>query len=78
MNRNDFWWLLFFDGVLLVEQIWPKGGVNAAPKYGRSRNDRIPPSYKQSVAICATAFVIEALRVALENLEEENGEHPDP
>ena len=58
MNRNDFWWLLFFDGVLLVAQIWPKGGVNAAPKYGRSRNDRIPPSYKQSVAISATAFVI--------------------
>ena len=25
-----------------------------------------------------SAFVIEALRVALENLEEENGEHPDP
>ena len=58
MNRNDFGWLLFFDGVLLVAQIWPKGGVNAAPKYGRSRNDRIPPSYKQSVAISATAFVI--------------------
>ena len=34
MNRNDFWWLLFFGGVLLVAQIWPKGGVNAAPKYG--------------------------------------------
>ena len=58
MNRNDFWWLLFFGGVLLVTSIWPKGGVNAAPKYGRSRNDRIPPSYKQSVAISATAFVI--------------------
>lgn len=25
-----------------------------------------------------SAFVIEAFRVALENLEEENGEHPDP
>lgn len=58
MNRNDFWWLLLFGGVLLAAQIWPKGGVNAAPKYGRSRNDRIPPSYKQSVAISATAFVI--------------------
>ena len=61
MNRNDFWWLLFFGGVLLVTSIWPKGGVNAAPKYGRSRNDRIPPSYKQGVAIGATVFAIEAL-----------------
>ena len=61
MNRNDFWWLLFFGGVLLVTSIWPKGGVKTAPKYGRSRNDRIPPSYKQGVAIGATVFAIEAL-----------------
>lgn len=63
MNRNDFWWLLFFGGTdLLAALIWPyKGGIKTAPKYGRSRNDRIPPSYKQGVAIGATAFVIEAL-----------------
>ena len=63
MNRNDFGWLLFFGGTdLLAALIWPyKGGIKTAPKYGRSRNDRIPPSYKQGVAIGATAFAIEAL-----------------
>lgn len=63
MNRNDFWWLLFFGGTdLLAALIWPyKGGIKTAPKYGRSRNDRIPPSYKQGVAIGATVFAIEAL-----------------
>ena len=63
MNRNDFWWLLFFGGTdLLAALIWPyKGGIKTAPKYGRSRNDRIPPSYKQGVAIGATVFAMEAL-----------------
>ena len=63
MNRNYFGWLLFFGGTdLLAALIWPyKGGIKTAPKYGRSRNDRIPPSYKQGVAIGATVFAIEAL-----------------
>ena len=63
MNRNDFWWLLFFGGTdLLAALIGPyRGNKNLAPKYGRSRNDRIPPSYKQGVAIGATVFAIEAL-----------------
>ena len=63
MNRNDFWVLLYCGGTdLLAALIWPyKGGIKTAPKYGRSRNDRIPPSYKQGVAIGATVFAIEAL-----------------
>ena len=63
MNRNDFWVLLYWGGTdLLAALIWPyKGGIKTAPKYGRSRNDRIPPSYKQGVAIGATVFAIEAL-----------------
>lgn len=63
MNRNDFWVLLYWGGTdLLAALIGPyRGNKNLAPKYGRSRNDRIPPSYKQGVAIGATAFAIEAL-----------------
>ena len=81
MDRNGYCGLLLLSGGLLLWALigpYKGGSGNTSPKYGQSRNDRIPPSYKQSVAICATAFVIEALRVALENLEEENGEHPDP
>ena len=63
MNRNDFWVLLYWGGTdLLAALIGPyRGNKNLAPKYGRSRNDRIPPSYKQGVAIGATVFAIEAL-----------------
>ena len=63
MNRNDFWVLLYWGGIdLLAALIGPyRGNKNLAPKYGRSRNDRIPPSYKQGVAIGATVFAIEAL-----------------
>ena len=63
MNRNEFWVLLYWGGIdLLAALIGPyRGNKNLAPKYGRSRNDRIPPSYKQGVAIGATVFAIEAL-----------------
>ena len=63
MDRNGYWGLLLLSGGLLLGALTGpcKGNGNSSPRYGRSRNDRIPPSYKQSVAICATAFVIEAL-----------------
>ena len=63
MDRNGHWGLLLLSGGLLLGALTGpcKGNGNSSPRYGRSRNDRIPPSYKQSVAICATAFVIEAL-----------------
>lgn len=63
MDRNGYWGLLLLGGGLLLGALTGpyKGNGNSSPRYGRSRNDRIPPSYKQSVAICATAFVIEAL-----------------
>ena len=63
MDRNGCWGLLLLSGGLLLGALTGpyKGNGNSSPRYGRSRNDRIPPSHKQSVAICATAFVIEAL-----------------
>lgn len=63
MDRNGYWGLLLLSGGLLLGALTGpcKGNGNSSPRYGRSRNDRIPPSYKQSVAISATAFVIEAL-----------------
>lgn len=64
MDRNGYWGLLLLSGGLLLGALigpYKGGSGNTSPKYGQSRNDRIPPSYKQSVAICATAFVIEAL-----------------
>ena len=63
MDRNGYWGLLLLSGGLLLGALTGpyRDGNNTSPKYGRSRNDRVPPSYKQSVAICATAFVIEAL-----------------
>lgn len=63
MDRNGYWGLLLLSGGLLRGALTGpcKGNGNSSPRYGRSRNDRIPPSYKQSVAIGATAFVIEAL-----------------
>lgn len=63
MDRNSCWGSLPLSGGLLLGALTGpyKGNGNSSPRYGRSRNDRIPPSYKQSVAICATAFVIEAL-----------------
>ena len=59
MDRNGYWGLLLLSGGLLLGALTGpyKGNGNSSPRYGRSRNDRIPPSYKQSVA----AFVIEAL-----------------
>ena len=60
MDRNGYWGLLLLSGGLLLGALTGpcKGNGNSSPRYGRSRNDRIPPSYKQSVAISATAFVI--------------------
>lgn len=63
MDRNGYWGLLLLSGGLLLGALTGpyEGNGNSSPRYGRSRNDRIPPSYKQGVAIGATAFVIEAL-----------------
>lgn len=67
MNKNEFWVLLLWGGlVLLASAAGPyqrTGGRNGAPRYGRSRNDRIPPSYKQIVGIAAAIFAIEAVLV---------------
>ena len=65
MRRNEFWLLLFLGGwALLAIIVGPyniTSGRNTSPRYGKSRNDRIPPSYKQCVAIAATFFAIEAI-----------------
>lgn len=62
-GQKRFLVVIVFGGAeLLAALIGPyKGNGNTSPKYGRSRNDRIPPSYKQGVAIGATVVVIEAL-----------------
>ena len=63
MNRNNFGALLLWGGAeLMGGLVWPyKGNGNTAPKYGKSRNARIPPSYKQGLAISVTVFVIEVI-----------------
>lgn len=65
MSKNGFWMLLLFGGVeLLAVIVGPyqhSGGRNTSPKYGKSRNDRIPPSYKQSVAVAAAFFAMEVI-----------------